>query len=83
MILCESSIYAYLRKALHLTWFDTARAKMFLVRCLVSPAQTLVQVPDIQSGQAHMTGVLLHTQGTEAPLETHKSLLEEALQPDS
>lgn len=56
---------------------------MFLVRCLVFPAQTLVHVLDIQSGQVPMAGALLHTQGTEVPLETHDSLLEETLQPET
>lgn len=56
---------------------------MFRVRCLVFPAQPLVKVLDIQSGQVHMTGVLLHTQGTEVPLETDDSLLEEASQPET
>lgn len=56
---------------------------MFLVRYLVFSAQTLVHVLDIQSGQVPMAGVLLPTQGTEVPLATHDSLLEETLQPET
>lgn len=61
-----------------LIWFDTARAQMFPGRCLVFPAQTLVNVLDIQSGQVPVAGVLLHVHGTEVPLETDDSLLEKA-----
>lgn len=52
---------------------------MFLVRCLFFPKSS-VQIIDIQSGQVHTPGVLLHTQGTEVgtevPMETDDLLLE-------
>lgn len=48
---------------------------MFLVRCLFFPKSS-VQIIDIQSGQVHTPGVLLHTQGTEIPMETDDLLLE-------
>lgn len=35
----------------------------------ISPKQSLAQVLDIQSGQVHTPGVLLHTEDTEAPTE--------------
>lgn len=36
---------------------------------IIPPKQSLAQVFDIQSGQVHTPGVLLHIQGTEAPTE--------------
>lgn len=58
-------------------------AKMFPVRYAVFHEQTLVQVLDIQSGQAHMAGGSLHTQGTKVPLETDDWLLEEAIRSET